>query len=226
MSILRPELFTFLADLAQNNDRDWFNANKDRFERDVMAPSLAFVEAFRPKLHEISPRFLAIAKKQGGSLFRIFRDTRFSKDKTPYKKNVGFQFRHDQAARDVHAPGFYLHIEPGNVGVGCGMWHPDNTSLQAIRERVVGDSEAFTGLKAELEGAGLSFFGASLKRPPRGFDKDHEHIEDLKRKDWAVHRELSEEAVVADDFLDALATEFRKAAPLVRFLCDVQGLPF
>ena len=98
-----PELFSFLADLRANNDREWFAANKDRYERDLLEPSLAFIEDFAPRLDKISPHFRADARPSGGSLFRIYRDTRFSKDKSPYKTNLGIHFRHERA-KDAHAP--------------------------------------------------------------------------------------------------------------------------
>jgi uncharacterized protein (TIGR02453 family) len=99
-----PELFSFLAELRANNNRDWFAANKDRYEEDLLEPALAFIAAFAPRLEKISPHFRAEARPSGGSLFRIYRDTRFSKDKSPYKTNVGIHFRHEQA-KDAYAPG-------------------------------------------------------------------------------------------------------------------------
>ena len=99
-----PELFSFLEDLAANNDREWFAANKRRYEEHLLEPALAFIEDFAPRLEQISPHFRADPRPNGGSLFRIYRDTRFSKDKTPYKTNVGIHFRHERA-KDAHAPG-------------------------------------------------------------------------------------------------------------------------
>lgn len=104
---ITPKLFSFFRDLKKNNDRDWFEANRARYERDVREPLLAFTDAFAEPLYKISPHFRAEPKKVGGSLFRIFRDVRFSKDKSPYKTHAGVHFRHERA-RDVHAPGFYL----------------------------------------------------------------------------------------------------------------------
>src|SRR5215211_7103516 len=109
-----PELFAFLADLREHNDREWFAANRDRYEDDLVEPALAFVDTFAPRLAKISPHFRADARPSGGSLFRIYRDTRFSKDKTPYKTSVGIHFRHERA-KGADAPGYYLHIGPGEV---------------------------------------------------------------------------------------------------------------
>ena len=130
-----PELFAFLRELAGNNDREWFTANKDRYVAEVQEPALAFIEDVGMRLPEVSRHFVADARTTGGSLFRIYRDIRFSKDKTPYKTHAGIQFRHERA-RDVHAPGFYLHLEPGSVFMACGTWHPDRDTLHAIRTAI------------------------------------------------------------------------------------------
>ena len=105
----QPDLFRFLDALRGNNNREWFQANKERYESDVKGPMLRFIGDFAPRLRQISPRFVADPRPNCGSLFRIYRDVRFSKDKTPYKTNAGAQFRH-QAGKDAHAPGFYLHV--------------------------------------------------------------------------------------------------------------------
>ena len=130
-----PKLFGFLRELAENNDREWFKAHQDEYEQYVREPALEFITDFAKPLEKISPHFVADSRTVGGSLFRIQRDTRFSKDKTPYKTNVGIQFRHE-FGRDVHAPGFYLHLEPDNVFMGAGMWHPDGGSLKRIRDAI------------------------------------------------------------------------------------------
>ncbi len=120
-----PELLTFLKQLAKNNNREWFQKNKDSYEHDVREPLLKFIEAFGPRLHKISPHFVANPSKVGGSLFRIHRDTRFSRDKSPYKTHVGVQFRHERA-KDVHAPGFSETCAAGKpfmrfLAEACGL---------------------------------------------------------------------------------------------------------
>src|SRR5918994_181068 len=172
-----PGLFAFLAELREHNDRDWFAGNKDRYEAHVLEPALAFVEDFGYRLQEISPHFAADPRRSGGSLFRIYRDTRFSKDKSPYKTNTGMHFRHKRA-KDVHAPGYYLHLAPGEVFAGGGIWHPDGPTLTAIRQAIVDDPDRW---RAATEG--LELGGEALKRVPNGFDKEHPYAEDLKRKD-------------------------------------------
>src|SRR3954469_13093814 len=135
-----PELFDFLRELKANNDRDWFAANKARFEAHGQEPAPALLEDFAPRLEQISPPFRADTRKVGGSLFRIYRDTRFSKDKTPYKTNTGMHFRH-KAAKDAHAPGFYLHLAPGQVFGGGGIWHPDTKTATKLRQAIVDNPE-------------------------------------------------------------------------------------
>src|SRR4051794_11111881 len=143
-----PELFDFLRDLAKHNDRAWFNANKARYEGHVLEPALAFIEDFGYRLESISPHFRADTRKTGGSLFRIYRDTRFAKDKTPYKTNTGMHFRH-KAAKDAHAPGFYLHLAPGQVFGGGGIWHPDTKTATKIRQAIVDDPERWRAATRE-----------------------------------------------------------------------------
>jgi len=108
---LPPELFGFLEELKDNNDRTWFQANKSRYEEQVKSPLLAFIGGFDERLQRLSPHFVADPRPVGGSMFRIYRDVRFAKDKSPYKTAAGIHFRHERA-KDVHAPGYYLHLEP------------------------------------------------------------------------------------------------------------------
>jgi uncharacterized protein (TIGR02453 family) len=219
-----PELFAFLVELRANNDRDWFTANKARYEADVLEPALAFIEDFGYRLQEISPHFLADPRRSGGSLFRIYRDTRFSKDKTPYKTNTGMYFRHARG-KDVHAPGYYLHLAPGEVFGGGGIWHPDTTAVTAIRQAIVDHPERWTRTKEQL-GEELQLGGDSLKRVPTGFDKDHPHAEDLKRKDFFASVRLEESAATAPGFLDRYTRVCESASPLMRFLCEALDVAY
>jgi uncharacterized protein (TIGR02453 family) len=221
-----PSLFSFLRELEANNDREWFAANKQRYERSVREPGMQFIQDFASHLAKISSHFVADARPNGGSMFRIYRDVRFSHDKSPYKTNVGFQFRHE-AGKDAHAPGFYLHLEPGAVFAAAGLWHPDAAAARSIREAIVADTALWkrvTGSKRFLDVFHLS--GDSLKRPPAGFDPDHSFIHDLKRKDFIAMRALTQKAVTADGFLREYARLCASAAPLMQFLCEAVGLPF
>src|SRR4029079_19043943 len=130
------ETFRFLAELAAHNERAWFEANKQRYWDYCMEPAVAFIRAMAPAIASISPHLVANARRLGGSLMRIHRDTRFARDKSPYKINIGIQFRHERG-RDVHAPGLYVHIVPGSCFLGAGIWHPDPHALRAIRTEIV-----------------------------------------------------------------------------------------
>ena len=221
-----PELFSFLTDLRANNNREWFAANKQRYEEQLLEPALAFIEAFAPRLEKISRHFRADPRPSGGSLFRIYRDTRFAKDKTPYKTNLGIHFRHERA-KDAHAPGYYLHIGPGEVFAGGGIWHPATEAATAIREAIVADPERWR--RATSVGAGakrLELGGDSLKRVPPWADPEHPLAHDLKREDFFGSTRLNESDVVAPGFLNEYARICRAAAPLMHFLCDALAVPY
>ena len=221
-----PALFRFLQDLRANNSRDWFQANKARYETDVREPMLRFISDFGPLLHSISERFEADPRKAGGSMFRIHRDVRFSQDKSPYKTQVGAQFRHE-AGRDAHAPGFYLHLEPGGVFVGVGLWRPEPAVAANIRQAMVDDPESWIDASQSLDFmSNWRLSGESLKRPPRGFDKEHPLIDDLKRKDYIAVHELDDADVCKADFLARFAGLCTASAPLMRWLCRAVEVAF
>lgn len=215
---ITPEMIRFLTQLRKNNNREWFQQNKSRYDNEVRGPLLRFIEGFGPRLRKISPHFVADARGNGGSLFRIYRDTRFSRDKTPYKTHLGIQFRHERV-KDVHAPGFYLHMEPKESFVGVGMWRPDANALAKVRDSIVDDPGGWkraTRNKKFL--ARYELAGDSLKRAPKGFDPDHPLIDDLRRKDFIAVANFDVKETYDPDFADALATTFKAATPFMRFL--------
>jgi uncharacterized protein (TIGR02453 family) len=221
-----PKLFAFLANLSENNNREWFKAHQDDFERFVREPALDFINDFSKPLEQISPHFVADSRKVGGSLFRIQRDTRFAKDKTPYKENTGMQFRHAQA-KDVHAPGFYLNVQPGECYMGVGLWRPETKAAYAIRERI--DQDPADWKKASRGKRFTDVFtvtGDSLIRPPKGYSEDHPLIEDLKRKDFIASTRLTQGQIASDQFMKDFTDYCRRAVPFMRFLCKAMGLPF
>jgi len=217
-----PKTFQFLRELAGNNDRTWFAANKARYEDHVKVPALRFIQDFSARLRAISPHFSAGPR----SLFRIHRDTRFSKDKSPYKTHTGIQFRHDRGG-DVHAPGFYLHIEPGACFVGLGLWHPDGPTTRKIREAIVEDPAAW---KKAAHGkrftAVFEMSGDRLSRPPRGFDPEHPLVEDLMWKDFIGGRSLTQAFVTSPDLPTELAGVFSAGSDFMAFLCRATEVPF
>ena len=221
-----PKLFTFLNDLARNNTREWFKEHQDDYERYVREPALDFINDFAKPLERISPHFVADSRKVGGSLFRIQRDTRFSSDKTPYKENTGVQFRHARA-KDVHAPGFYLNLQPGECYMGVGLWRPETKVAYVIRERIDEDQ---AGWKKASRGKRFTdvftVTGESLTRPPRGYAADHPLIDDLKRKDFIASTRLSQKAVTSDGFIKVFENYCKRSAPFMKFLCEAVDVPF
>jgi uncharacterized protein (TIGR02453 family) len=221
-----PALFRFFRDLKKNNDRDWFQANKERYEAHVREPIQRFIVDFAPRLEKISPHFVADARKAGGSMFRIHRDVRFGKDKSPYKTAAGVQFRHE-SGRDAHAPGFYLHLGPGEVFAGMGLWHPDTATAGKIRDAIVADGKGWRRASAGDKLRGIcKLEGESLKRPPRGYDPDHPLIEDLKRKDFLALTRFTEQDACDPHFLERFTAVCKAGAPFSAFLTGAVGLPW
>lgn len=218
---ITPKLFRFFRELDQNNDREWFTAQRQRYHDEVRDPLLDLIEAFGSRLQKISPYLVADPRPLGGSLFRIYRDTRFARDKRPYKTHAGIHFRHVEAA-DVHAPGFYLHLEPGSVFAAAGMWRPDGEALLGIRRAMVTHPDRFKRAISR-RGAKLDD-GERLKRPPRGFDPEHPLVEDLKRKSFTASARFNQTQACAPDFLDRYARASQQAAPLMEFLARAVGL--
>ncbi len=216
----------FLVQLAENNEREWFKENKHRYEAYVLEPALEFINAMGPRLEKISRHFVAIGKRTGGSLMRVYRDTRFSKNKTPYKTNVGIQFRHE-LGKDVHAPGFYVHIQPKNCFLGTGIWRPDSDSLAAIRSSIAENSGNWKRARdAKRFVAHFRFGGDRLKRPPRGYAANHPYIEDLRRKDFIAVAEFPISRIRSSGFIDEVAARYATAKPLMKFLCAALDLRF
>lgn len=225
-SYITPDLFQFFRELKANNNRDWFQANKPRYEGQVREPLLRFITDVGVRLAEISPHYVADARKSGGSLFRINRDIRFSKDKTPYKTAAGIQFRHE-SGKDVHAPGFYLHLEPDSIFGGIGLWQPDTQTLNKIRDAIVEKPDQWQQIVSdESFTARFELSGDSLKRAPKGYDPDHPLIDDLRRKDFIAATTFSEADACAPDFIDRFAESCRGGAPFVQFLTMAIGLPW
>ena len=215
-----PDLFRFLKELKRNNRKEWFEKNKPRYEETVKRPLLRFIADFDARIRTVSKQYHADSRPAGGSMFRIYRDTRFSKDKSPYKTHAAAHFPHRAASKDVHTPGFYLHLEPGNSMGGGGLWQPDGPALQQVRDRIV---ERANDWKSVVS-ARIEIVGDSLKRPPAGYDPEHRFVDDLKRKDYIVITEFTERQVCAPDFMDRYLKACRRAGPLVRFLAQAVGL--
>jgi uncharacterized protein (TIGR02453 family) len=214
--------FAFLKDLKANNDRDWFADNRGRYEDHVKDAALRLIEDFAPHLAKISPHFMATPR----SLFRIHRDTRFSKDKSPYKTAIGVQFLHDRA-KNAHAPGFYFHVAPGEVFLACGIWHPEAPALRKIRERIVEEPAAWKrASRGRKFVEAFELAGDSLKRAPRGFDPDHPLLDDLRRKDFIGVQRVTQTFATSATLPRDLAARFAAGTPLMRFLCEALEVEF
>jgi uncharacterized protein (TIGR02453 family) len=221
-----PTLFQFLEDLTDNNNRPWFQENKHRYDREVLEPCMAFIRAFEPRLKKISEYFIASDRRVGGSLMRVYRDTRFARDSEPYKTNVGIQFRHE-FARDVHAPGFYVHIAVDECFLCAGTWRPEREALARIRQAIDEDPKRWRRAKSDKRfRESFTLEGDSLKKAPRDYPADHPLIEDLRRTDFIAFREVSEREVLSKNFLDFVAGHFTASRPFMQFLCRALKVPF
>ena len=219
--------FQFFRELKANNDRAWFEANKSRFREAVQAPMSDFIAAMAPHLARVSKQFIADPRPHGGSMFRIHRDVRFAKDKRPYKEHGACQFRH-RLGRDVHAPGFYVHLGPDDIYVGAGLWMPDPDALLKVRSAIAGKPAAWRKIVADkrfVKTFGV-IEGEQLQRPPRGFDPLHPFIADIRRKSFVVGRDATERAARSAHFAAETGESFAAAAPLMRFLCSALAVPF
>lgn len=225
-SPLSSDLFEFLDELSHNNDREWFNENKTRYEASVREPALNFIEQLSGPLARSAPMLRVIAKRSGGSLMRIHRDTRFSKDKTPYKTNVGISLRHD-ADGDIHAPGVYVHLAPDECFVGAGCWRPQRDTLAAIRRSIDEDPKGWQKARDQKSfRKSFELAGESLKTSPRDYSKDHPQIEDLRRIDFIGVANLNRKELLAGDAVARVVQLIRDAKPFMRFLCESIDVPY
>lgn len=218
--------FAFLRDLAANNNREWFADNKARYEDVLRQPYLRLIGDLATPLAKISPHYRADPRAQGGSLFRIHRDTRYSHDKTPYKTWAGARFSHDRR-REIEAPSFYMHIQPGGCFAGGGIWHPEPATLKKIREFLADNPAAWKkAVHAKAFTERYGFWGERLKRPPRGYDPEHELIEDIKLKNFAAGQDFPDALACSGELQPYLVDTFKRVAPMVDYLCAAVGLDF
>ena len=223
-AFLDADFFKFLAQLARNNNRDWFQANKDRYESNVRDPMLRFIAALEPRLHKLAPHFVVDPSPVGGSMMRIYRDIRFARDKSPYKTAVVAHFRHE-ARSGESVPAFYLYLAPGKSSVGGGIWRPDPATLRKIRDTMAADPRRWQRTTSRtLFGSTCGMVGESLKRVPPGYDPESPVAEDLKRRDFAITASLADRQVIGPGFLDAVVEVYRSFSPFMGYLCEATGL--
>ena len=221
-----PALFDFLRKLTKNNNREWFLKNKPKYEADVRDRALRFIVDAGPGLRTISPHVVADPRPVGGSLFRVNRDVRFSNDKSPYKTAVGISFGH-HAGRESAAPGYYLQLGGDDSWAGGGVHMPDTPTLNRVRDAIVADPAGWKRTVSAKKFAPMFVnMGEALKRPPRGYDPGHPHLEDLKRKSYTWHARFSEEDVCSPYFMTQYLDVCAVAGPFNAFLAKALDVPW
>jgi uncharacterized protein (TIGR02453 family) len=210
---LRPAGITFLRNLARHNDREWFTPRKAVFEAELKEPMLAIVRKVTDAMTDFAPNHVRPAEK---SLFRIYRDTRFSNDKRPYKTHVAAWWSH-QGLEKTSGAGFYFHISPKEVVVAAGAYMPEKDQLAAIRNWLLDHHAEFRKLlrSAALRKVFAEFQGNALTRPPKGFPKDHPALDLIQCRQWGLHASLPAEAALKPELAATIIRSFRLAAPVV-----------
>ncbi len=222
-----PASFKFLKGLARHNEKAWFEAHRADYEANVRDPFVRLITDLQPALAEVSEHFRADPRGNGGSLFRIYRDARFSNDKSPYKTWQGARFFHARR-REVPAPSFYLHLQPGGSFVGAGLWHPEPDTQRKVRQFIFDNPGSWKAAahEARLRKRFDLADEEKLVRPPRGFPADFEFIDDLKHRNWVLWRSLDDEAMTGPKLRQTIAADLATLAPFVDYLCAALDLEF
>lgn len=222
-----PASFKFLKGLARHNEKAWFEAHRADYEANVRDPFVRLITDLQPALAEVSEHFRADPRGNGGSLFRIYRDARFSNDKSPYKTWQGARFFHARR-REVPAPSFYLHLQPGGSFVGAGLWHPEPDTQRKVRQFIFDNPGSWKAAahQARLRKRFDLADEEKLVRPPRGFPADFEFIDDLKHRNWVLWRSLDDEAMTGPKLRQTIAADLATLAPFVDYLCAALDLEF
>lgn len=217
----------FLRELAANNERSWFHAHKARYEADVRLPFQRLLGDLQPALAAISPHYRSDPKTIGGSMFRIQRDTRFAHDKSPYKSWQGARLFHERR-RQVAAPSFYIHLQPGSSFVGAGFWHPETRTQRRIRQFIFENPESWARAAHDLAlRRRFSLLSDDmLVRLPAGYPADFAHADDLRRRNFALVRPLGDSDMTGEGLLRTLEGDLAELAPLVDYLCAALDLEF
>ncbi|RYZ70834.1 MAG: DUF2461 domain-containing protein [Lysobacteraceae bacterium] len=219
--------FRFLRALARNNDKAWFAANKQKYEDHVREPFLRLLVDLQPDLAQVSTHFRSDPRTVGGSLFRIYRDARFSNDKSPYKPWQGARLYHERR-KQVPAPSFYLHLQPGQCFVGAGLWHPEPNTQRRIRQFIVDNPGSWKAAAHAPKFRKRFEFeeGDKLVRAPRGFPADFEFIDDLRHRNFVFWRSLPDETVTGPRLRQVVAADLAALGPFMDYLCAALDLEF
>ena len=219
--------FRFLRGLARHNERTWFHAHKADYEAHVRVPFQRLLGDLQPALAAISPHYRADPKPVGGSLFRIQRDTRFAGDKSPYKGWQGARLFHEHR-REVAAPSFYVHLEPGGCFVGAGLWHPETRTQRRVRQ-FIHENPASWAATAHAPAFRRRYELGSddmLVRTPHGFPADFAFIDDLRRRNFVALRGIDDAAMTSPRLRHVLEKDLQALAPFVDYLCASLDLEF
>lgn len=217
----------FLRGLARHNEREWFLAHKTDYQTHVRAPFQQLLTDLQPAVAAISPHYRSDPKTVGGSMFRIQRDTRFASDKTPYKPWQGARIFHERR-KQIAAPSFYLHLQPGASFIGAGLWQPETHTQRRIRQFIFDNPGAWSRvahdgkLRKRFELASTDM----LVRPPPGFPTDFSHIDDLRHRNFALVAELGDDEIASPHLLKLVEKDLVRLAPFVDYLCAAQNLEF
>jgi len=222
-----PASLAFLHDLALHNNKTWFSTHKADYEQQVRVPFLRLITDLQPALAQVSPHFRADPRKVGGSLFRIYRDCRFSRNKSPYKTWQGarlFHYRHKQ----VPAPSFYIHLAPDASFVGAGIWHPESATQRRIRQFIFDNPAHWQSAVHDPAIKRRYQFESSEKlvRPPLGFPTDFAFIDDLKQRNWVLCRPLADSTMTGSNLRQILGRDLIQLAPFMDYLCAALELEF
>lgn len=218
----------FLRGLAVHNDKAWFEDHRQDYLEQVRTPFQRLIGDLQPALAAVSPHFRADPRGNGGSLYRIHRDARFSRDKSPYKPWQGARLFHERRHEVVAAPAFYLHLQPGQSFVGAGLWHPEPPVQQQIRQFIFDNPGSWAHAahdpvrqrRYRLDQDG------KMVRPPRGFPNDFVHLDDLKLRSWVLWRPLDDATLTGPRLRSVLARDLAELGPFVDYLCAALDLPF
>lgn len=210
---LSPEALKFLRALEKNNDREWFAPRKLAFEVELKEPMLSIIRKVTDAMADFAPAFVRPAEK---SLFRIYRDTRFSANKLPYKTHVAAWWSH-QGLEKTSGAGYYFHVSAKEVVIAAGAYMPEKDQLAAIRHWLLDNHEEFRKLlkKPAVRKAFTEFEGAALTRPPKGFPCDHPALDLIQCKQWGLSTTLPAETALEPEFAATLIRHFKLAAPVV-----------
>ncbi len=218
MQQITKSTFEFLKDLKKNNDRDWFNENKPRYEKGKREFE-EFIDALIVEIARFDKDVTHFTAKE--TIFRIYRDVRFSKDKSPYKTHFGAHITSAPKKSEIHTrAGYYIHLEPGNTMLAGGAYLPESNWLKAIRQEISYNADTFK--KIIQDSAFQKYFGGiegeKLKTAPRDYPKDHPEIELLKQKSFLATHRCEDDEVLSDNFLKHCAETFKALHPFDQFL--------